>query len=321
MFIYGKAKVTKSIKVKITKTAIPPVIPDIQKTVTVKMPPGIPTPEVPAWKVIHTAADQQVDKLLNKIVDVSHDTRQGAVVTPMIQGINSNDAAAVLKAIPLETYAAGIAETTNILKIAFNDSGAGMIIHLPESYRDFTFDTASQRASNVVEDIGSKLVTEVTDETKAAINVEIKRGIDEGLGGDKVAKNIINLIGLTTKQAGAVSNFRAASLAAGVSNAQVDANAAEYADRLLNYRALTIARTETMRAANAGYKEMIQQGIEANMIPPTARMVWIVTPDDRLCEDCNDMDGQLADENGDFTEEIPLHPSCRCIIGTSFEEE
>ena len=321
MFVYGRAKIKKSFQVKITKATTPPAIPDLQqKTVTVKMPPEIPASEVPPWKVIHTAADQQVDDLLNKIVDVSHDTRQGAVVTPMIQGINSNDADAVLKAIPLETYAAGIAETSNILKIAFNNSGAGMIINLPESYRNFTFNTAGQRASNVVSDIGSKLVTEVTQETKNAINVEIKRGIDEGLGGDRVAKNIINIIGLTEKQATAVSNFRVASLDAGLSQGAVDNMATDYADRLLTSRALCIARTETMRASNEGYKEMIQQGIEANMIPSSSRLIWIVTPDDRLCDDCNDMDGELADADGDFSQDIPLHPNCRCVIGTDFGE-
>jgi hypothetical protein len=310
MFTYGKAKVKKAYKVKITK-ATPPEIPILSPKPIVQVPP-----KIPAWKIIHTAADAQTDALLNKIIDVSHETRQGAEVTPMVQAINAGDKDAALKTIPFDLYAAGLAKSTNILKIAFDKSGAGMIITLPESYRDFTFDTASDRALNVIDKIGSNLVTEVTKETKAAINLEISKGIEEGLGGDKVAKNIINLIGLTSKQAGAVTNFRIASLEAGVAPGQVERNVIKYADRLLNYRAESIARTETMRAANNGYREMILQGIENGLIPKETRMVWIVTPDDRLCDDCNDMEGEEADENGEFSEEIPLHPRCRCVPGT-----
>jgi hypothetical protein len=66
---------------------------------------------------------------------------------------------------------------------------------------------------------------------------------------------------------------------------------------------------------------MIMQGIDKGLIPATTRMVWIVTPDDRLCDECNDMEGQQADENGDFSEEIPLHPRCRCVLGTENEQE
>jgi hypothetical protein len=30
------------------------------------------------------------------------------------------------------------------------------------------------------------------------------------------------------------------------------------------------------------------------------------------------MDGEIADENGDFTDDMPLHPNCRCVPGTDF---
>jgi len=84
-------------------------------------------------------------------------------------------------------------------------------------------------------------------------------------------------------------------------------------------RAETIARTETMRAANAGQREAWSQAEDDGLIEEGQTRVWIVTDDDRLCQDCEDMDGEEAalgeDYDGDGGDGPPLHPDCRCTEG------
>ena len=86
-----------------------------------------------------------------------------------------------------------------------------------------------------------------------------------------------------------------------------------------NDRATMIARTETMRAANAGQREGWSQAIEDGYLETDAKRVWIVTDDDVLCEDCADLDGEEADIEGNYPGEggdgPPLHPDCRCTEG------
>ena len=84
-------------------------------------------------------------------------------------------------------------------------------------------------------------------------------------------------------------------------------------------RAELIARTETMRAANAGQREAWRQGVEDGYVEPKERRVWIVTDDDALCEECEPLDGVTAPVDGEYEGDgedgPPLHPDCRCVEG------
>lgn len=113
--------------------------------------------------------------------------------------------------------------------------------------------------------------------------------------------------------------------------ATVIANRAEMSDAQLfkairtavgdSDRAQLIARTESMRAAHAGQRIAWQQGVDAGIVPPGAKRVWIVTDDDRLCPDCADLDGETANIDGEYdagyawVDGPPLHPQCRCTEG------
>lgn len=97
-------------------------------------------------------------------------------------------------------------------------------------------------------------------------------------------------------------------------------------------RAETVARSETIRSANAGSKEGYRQsGIKA--------VRWITFPDDRRCEWCAEMEGKIVGISDNFFQQgdvftisdaegnqhamhldyedvghPPLHPMCRCSI-------
>lgn len=80
-------------------------------------------------------------------------------------------------------------------------------------------------------------------------------------------------------------------------------------------RADKIARTETMRAVNAGQSEAWEAALDEGYLDEGAMKVWIVTPDDRLCPECEAMDGETVPVDEEFDGgDPPRHPNCRCVL-------
>ena len=124
-------------------------------------------------------------------------------------------------------------------------------------------------------------------------------------------------MGLTERQSLAVDNLRMNLLEQEVHPKIIDKNVNQYADRLLNYRADMISRTETLRAANEGTMGLWDQLVEQGVIDSqTAQKKFIVTPDDKLCDFCADYDGVTVGLDEEFDDgDPPLHPNCRCCVG------
>ena len=76
-------------------------------------------------------------------------------------------------------------------------------------------------------------------------------------------------------------------------------------------RARMMARTETMYAVNQGSLiRYTQAGVE--------KVEWLsATEDDRVCEECEALNGQIFDI--DSVPEIPLHVNCRCCTAPVVE--
>jgi hypothetical protein len=102
----------------------------------------------------------------------------------------------------------------------------------------------------------------------------------------------------------------------------------DYADALLLDRATSIARTETIAAANEGQREAWLQAEDQGLLnSEEVERVWIITDDDRLCPICEALDGATADLGGTFDSEDvgpltgpPAHPLCRCAQGLQRRE-
>lgn len=282
-------------------------------------------PRDPEWKPIHDAADGQKNTMASQITAAAEETKRNTNMSEMQAAIRTGDQNGISAAIPYNDYVEGLGKVEGTIQIAFDTAGAGMIIHLPPKYRGVKFDSTTPRAKKFIAEQGANLVKQIGNSTRDALRREIDKALKEGLGADVTAKNIRSLIGLTDKQAGAVTNFRRRMLEAGASMERSQKDATAYANRLLNHRAETIARTELMTAANQGHLEMIRQGVDQGLIPESVKRVWIVTPDDRLCEYCEPMEGQTTTLDGVFQSGLgsvdapPLHPMCRCVTGIEFD--
>lgn len=190
-----------------------------------------------------------------------------------------------------------------------------------------SFDLTNPKAINAIDLHATSLIQGITQESRAAIVAVLRQGLLVGLPVEEMARRIRGSIGLTARYATAVETYRAAQLAQGVDPDIADQRAARYAQRLLRDRAENIARTETLAAANSGQQSAWEEAQRQGYLGDSAR-VWIVTPDDRLCEDiCAPMDGQVRGMNepfitgdGQAVMTPPAHPQCRCAVGLAIPE-
>jgi 2'-5' RNA ligase len=180
------------------------------------------------------------------------------------------------------------------------------------------FDINNERAQAFVDQYAGDLVTGITEDVRAGIRAILAGSFEGEYDVRRTAMLMSSMVGLNDRQAGAVARMYQGGLAI-PGNADNAAHVAQdYAARLLRQRADTIARTETIRAANAGVNEGFVQAQESGLLGRGATKVWIVTPDDKLCDDCEAMDGEevgLDEAFSDGEDAPPDHPDCRCAVG------
>jgi hypothetical protein len=175
---------------------------------------------------------------------------------------------------------------------------------------------------------GGDLITEITTATRDAVRAIIERSFRQAIAPRDAARLIRDVVGLHSRQVTAVERFRADLVEQGVAGDELERRAAAYAEAQLRRRALTIARTETIGAANMGQQLLWQEGVrQGQLSPERMRKVWIVTQDDRLdtkvCEpmpflEANKhvaIDGVFTTGDGQQLATPPAHPNCRCAVG------
>ncbi len=199
-----------------------------------------------------------------------------------------------IQAVPLTTAALKNPEAPNykpsvlpagILLIIDKLKLASRLRALAPKIKGFAFDKSNPKAVQWAEDHA----TETIDGLSATTRADVKRLIDESMAGD----------------------FDVDELTAAITDLIGDSE-----------RADLIARTETMRASNEGQKEAWDQAVEDGLLTGTEEQEWIITPDDRLCPQCEPFEDTTAELGGTFeatdgntSDGPPLHPRCRCTLG------
>lgn len=81
---------------------------------------------------------------------------------------------------------------------------------------------------------------------------------------------------------------------------------------LAKSKAVTIARTETLRAGNtATLERYARAGVQ--------KVEWLSAQDDRMCEECESLHGTVYDIGEE--PDLPVHPNCRCTVVPIIEKE
>ena len=83
-------------------------------------------------------------------------------------------------------------------------------------------------------------------------------------------------------------------------------------------RADLIVRHETMVAVSEGQRQAWDQAVDKGLLSGDEKRTWLVVGDDKVCPECEALDGTVADLQGTYPGDVigpPLHPRCRCTEG------
>lgn len=206
-----------------------------------------------------------------------------------------------------------------------------------------SFGLVNPRAVRWAEDHAARLVTGIDAETRIGIRQVVVRGQTEGIGVARQARMIRDSVGLTRRQSATLGRLVASIEDDGLA----ERTGRRLRARMVRQRAQSIARTETMGAANQGTLLAWRTAQDEGLLGPAAGKVWTVAPDERLCPICAPLDGlqvvlaeafviteratgfRVTSRTGDgrvdvkgmrplprpiVTQVPPAHPQCRCAV-------
>lgn len=211
----------------------------------------------------------------------------------------------------LDVLGGYIAEgVTPVMTDAWLASGRKITSLLPKGalLAPFSFDTARVSALNAAGGYRAAFITEVLRSQRQTISQIINRGFVDGTSRAAVARQIRASIGLTSIQEQWVENYRnqLSTLDPAVLNRmlrdrrsdklisrlmesgdalsadQIDSMVERYRQRMVKYRAETIARTESLRAMRIGEWDALMAADNAGVLSPLLRRFWIVNADEKL---------------------------------------
>jgi hypothetical protein len=203
-------------------------------------------------------------------------------------------------------------------------SGGSMKISsqgLPERVSSrLRFDWRNPAIKSWVKNRTGELVVGIQLDTQKVIQRAVMRSFTKAYTPRQVADEIKNSMGLYPRQQEALVNYRTGlEQDKKIDPDRVDSFVDKYSDRLLDQRAMTIARTETRFATNQGQIEIWNQAADQGLINhQTSKKVWIV--DGNPCEICEPMDGVAVPIEESWTlntgetvdNPTDAHPNCFC---------
>lgn len=291
----------------------------------------------PAWLGKADKTSRALDRLARKMEPALRDAFMAAVrsvkATTTVQAIyDALTSSSPGDAIRMATDALDLERMRQALAQIVDAAGMIGQAALEKELRPFgaKFDMVNPRAVDYIRHESAMLVREIKNDQRAAVRNIIERSFVEGIPPKTAAREIKSFIGLTEYQTNVVMNYQLRLLESGA--ADVEGKTIRYGEKLLRRRSITIARTESINASNAGLQASWEVGRDLGVIPREAYQVWIVAPDDRLCPICEAI--PLMPEN----ESVPIggvfilpdgrrvkrptaHPNCRCTIGLGFPKE
>jgi hypothetical protein len=264
--------------------------------------------------------------LIDAINELRRNVGSAEVNTMIRQSVEQ--AIMALDAVFALTDVAGIVNlmTKEILK-----AGLSQAAELPASTGiQYRFDVSDPRAIAWARSRAGQLISNITDEVRVKVGDITARLLDGEITIRQARNEIARNVGLHDRWQKAVDNSYDASvkelLDQGYDLDQAEQMAQDiadaYAKRLINTRAMNIARTELATAQNQGRYLGWQQSAEAGMFNvATTVKEWRTAPEfvsskTEVCPICEPLDGMQAPVFEEFPEinilMPPAHPNCRC---------
>ncbi len=268
-----------------------------------------------------TASERRVIRLLDEAMQAVARQAQSQL-TRIADAVAHKPESAVADLVTVDPWYDLQAKLEAELLAEFLDAGSR--VQLPAVQKatlNFAFDRDRPESAAWARTESANLVREITDGQRQTIRDVIVFGQEQGLSPQDTARRIQQSVGLTSQQAGWVSNFHSRQvsqgLAAGMTLEQAMAAAngptGKYQQQIHRYRSMTIARTEIMRANSQGRQAAWSQGLDGGWISPASQKEWIAEAD--ACDICSPINGTRVEIKGQFPNgEPPAHPNCRCDV-------
>lgn len=287
----------------------------------------------PEWVTVHAVADKGIPAMTSALIDAWDAQRNRidvSVLAASLEAYGHDNIDWRTEIIALQgamvSVCGSIARDTALALIPRYETVKGSETFAMPGWMDVAFDLRFMEAETFLTKYLPMLVVNVNNETRIAIRNVVLEGFRKGHHPYQMAEEIKALVGMTPGQVRAYQAF-AANLARRNMSRDWQSNALKnYRERAIERRARNIARTETLRAANAGQLRLWQVAGTNGLLGPSAKKLWINTPGPRTCPTCQGMGGRTADINGVWSvegysvEAPPLHPSCRCAMGLTFDD-
>lgn len=283
-----------------------------------------------SWLTTHRIADKHRPRMVSTLLTETRGIRNKVNVARLSRAVAAGNVAEMEATLLLPSLDANLKRKYNRqMRNALNEAGVASVKLQPKVLAGAfgNFNLTNPRAIAWAQQRSATLVAEVTNSVKATIRTMIAQGIEQGIPVRTTARRMRDTVGLTTRQADAVQNFRAKQLARGVPADIAEKRTARYNTLQLQRRAEMIARTETIDAALQGRAELWDQAADKGLIDrDKATRRWIVTPDDLLdefiCEGMDrnpnnqkvPLDGMFETKQGNLVHKPPAHPGCRCDV-------
>lgn len=237
----------------------------------------------------------------------------------------NRDYQALFRIIPLGDLPSDFAALAGHIDTTLGKSIARSQASLPAPINErLRFDMRNPRIRSYTEQRIGTLVVGIGEDTRNLIQSVITRSFDYALTPDRVAEIIRPAIGLYPKQAKALENYRANLIDQKVAPRDVAKMTTAYEGRLLDQRAIMIARTEVRDATNTGQMSVWNQASDQGLIDRSTAQKKIILSAN-ACEDCEDLESQgpiPLDEVWTTTTGIranaPFHPNCFCDLELIF---
>lgn len=269
---------------------------------------------------IHAIADRLAPAMKAKFLRAVANVQRRVDMNQLLGALASRDPHEAFHMLGLDHLPAQMQAAVETIRQGFVTAAEHAAETLSATLGPIRFDLDNAESIAWVNQHGAELVTQITDDTKAGIRDAISRALEGDLTVREAAVQLRSQIGLTDRQMRAVEAFRERLTARDAAN--IDARTAKYAEAQLRHRAETIARSETMQASSHGQRALWLQAQDKGLLPSDQQRVWIVTPDERLCDVCEPMDGEETGiddpwdtENGPVDVPSESHPDCRCSQG------
>jgi hypothetical protein len=267
------------------------------------------------YAVILKIADSLESKLRKAFLAAVEQLRDSVSLAALVRALEQRATLQALGLISLKAFEADFkAVAESVIHSAVAQSGAAAAGLAPKL--GLRFDITNPKVYGWIATRTGELVREVSDETRSAVSGIIDRGFREGRTVKQMARDIRQLVGLTSRQAQAVENYRKRLEKEGVKPDRIAKNVERYQKKMLRLRSETLSRTETITASSRGQQLLWETNVDSGLINPSKwQRKWITTRDDRACPACLEMSGQTAPIGQQYSNGAmgpALHPSCRC---------